>query len=44
MVVNWRDTHWLAWLDLYLETIRESGLLARLTRQYLPEGAWPGGR
>jgi ABC-type amino acid transport substrate-binding protein len=35
MAVHWRDTHWLAWLNLYLETATESGALERLRRRYL---------
>jgi len=37
MVVNWRDTHWLAWLDLYLATAAETGALERLRQRYLKD-------
>ena len=40
MAVNWRDTHWLSWLDLYLETLVDSGALERLQRRYFEEEAW----
>lgn len=32
--VNWRDTHLLAWLNLYLESIRTDGSAARLFRYW----------
>jgi len=40
MAVNWRDTHWLGWLNLYLDTIRETGALERLTRRYQKGAVW----
>jgi ABC-type amino acid transport substrate-binding protein len=35
MAVQWRDTHWLAWLNLYLRTAADNGALGRLQRRYL---------
>jgi polar amino acid transport system substrate-binding protein len=40
MAVNWRDTHWLAWLNLYLDTLVRSGAMERLERAYLQEETW----
>jgi ABC-type amino acid transport substrate-binding protein len=40
MVVNWRDTHLLAWLDLYLQTGAETGALDRLRQRYLKDDSW----
>ena len=40
MAVNWRDTHWLAWLNLYLDTLRDTGALERLMGRYRKEGGW----
>lgn len=37
--VNWRDTHLLAWLDLYLESIRTDGSAAELFRHWFVERA-----
>lgn len=44
MAVHWRDTHWLAWLNLYLRTAADNGTLARLQRRHLkdePRGGPP---
>ena len=44
MAVHWRDTHWLAWLNLYLRSAADNGTLARLQRRYLrdePTGGPP---
>ncbi len=35
--VNWRDTHLLAWLDLYLDSIRDDGTAERLYRKWFLE-------
>ncbi len=35
--VNWRDTHLLAWLDLYLDSIREDGTAERFYDQWFLE-------
>jgi ABC-type amino acid transport substrate-binding protein len=35
--VNWRDTHLLAWLDLYLESIRTDGSAAELFDRWFVE-------
>jgi len=40
MAVNWRDTHWREWLNLYLETITETGALERLTHRYQKGEVW----
>ena len=40
IAVNWRDTHWLDWLNLYLETISETGALERLRQRYQKSGVW----
>jgi len=40
MAVNWRDTQWLDWLNLYLETVSETGALERLTQRYQKGGLW----
>ncbi len=37
MAVHWRDTHWLAWLNLYLRTATDTGALGRLQRRYLQD-------
>lgn len=34
MAVNWRDTHLLAWLDLYLDSIRADGSAERLYERW----------
>lgn len=43
MAVNWQDTHLLAWLDLYLDSIRDDGAAERLYQRWfveaLPEAA-----
>lgn len=35
--VNWRDTHLLAWLDLYLDSIRDDGAAQRVYRKWFVE-------
>ena len=35
--VNWRDTHLLAWLDLYLDSIRDDGTAERFYNQWFLE-------
>ena len=40
--VNWQDTHLLAWLDLYLESIRTDGSAAELFRRWFVEPAGGG--
>ncbi len=35
--VNWRDTHLLAWLDLYLDSIRDDGTAQRFYRKWFFE-------
>ena len=37
--VNWRDTHLLSWLDLYLEAIRHDGSAEQLYRKWFVEPA-----
>jgi ABC-type amino acid transport substrate-binding protein len=37
MAVGWQDTHWLAWLNLYLQGQRETGALDRLKQRYLED-------
>ncbi len=37
--VNWRDTHLLAWLDLYLDSIRSDGSAERVYRRWFVEPA-----
>ena len=37
--VNWRDTHLLSWLDLYLESIRNDGSAEQLYRKWFVEPA-----
>ena len=34
LAVNWQDTHLLAWLDLYLDSIRSDGSASRLYRKW----------
>lgn len=40
--VNWRDTHLLAWLDLYLDSIRADGSAERLYRRWFGGGEGDG--
>lgn len=42
MAVHWRDTHWLAWLNLYLRTAADNGALARMQRRYLKDDSGRG--
>ncbi len=37
--VHWQDTHLLAWLDLYLDAIRDDGGAERLYRKWFGESA-----
>ncbi len=37
--VHWQDTHLLAWLDLYLDAIRDDGGAERLYRRWFGESA-----
>ncbi len=37
--VNWRDTHLLAWLDLYLDSIRDEGTALDVYRKWFVESA-----
>ncbi len=37
--VNWRDTHLLAWLDLYLDSIRDEGVAQDFYREWFLEVA-----
>ncbi len=39
LAVNWRDTHLLSWLDLYLDSIRQDGSADQLYRKWFVEPA-----
>lgn len=38
--VNWKDTHLLAWLELYLKNIKANGFLQRLNEKYMEDNTW----
>jgi len=38
--VNWKDTHLLAWLELYLKNIKTNGFLQRLDEKYMEGDTW----
>lgn len=40
LAVNWKDTHLLAWLELYLKNIKANGFLKKLTEKYLVDDTW----
>ncbi len=43
MAVNWEDTHLLAWLDLYLDSIRDDGSAAALFGEWFRADGSEGG-